>query len=641
MASGGGSRNSRPPLHHLSSYPSHALSPSLPPRSLSSPVPVPISIPSPSLSSADRRALDKVVRRLEKLGRLCDNARLALRNSPPYLPELMHETLSHLRLVWGTPRRERGGGGGEEEWEYLRAHLGQLQEKSNKAILLFKEGREKMYDESSSYRRNLTKLSLIFSHSLAEFQALFPGGQFQGDTYRLAKSEAGEFWRKAFGNKVRVPWEQFKQQLRTVHSFQEGMEAVALRSTLDLTCSDHVSIFQFDIFTRLFQPWSNLLRNWDQLAVTHPGYMAFQTYDQVKERLERHRHRPGSYIFRLSCTRLGQWAIGHVTHDGTVVQTIPHNSPLYNALIQGQREGLYLYPDGRDFNPDLSSLYQPVTPSRIQVTEEQYALYCDMGSSFQLCKICTERDKSVRLQPCAHLLCLPCLHAWQKSDGHSCPFCRCEIRGTEQITIDPYEPPPPHRQGAREEGKEDEDEDEDEEDLEDVELVMQKVALMKASSLTESSNSPSLAPPSLPPRPNSPAPPTLPPRPSVSDMLRKYSNFRTGLNNSSTERERLAVDRHWDERSSSEEDNSGGSTHSQFTASGISSTESQRPPGSQDSRNSSVPWQQGARDEREEWTAVLLSEGYSRAEVDKALSISPQDLDLARDILHSFAGARL
>lgn len=31
------------------------------------------------------------------------------------------------------------------------------------------------------------------------------------------------------------------------------MEAMALRSTVDITCNDHVSIFEFDIFTRLFQ----------------------------------------------------------------------------------------------------------------------------------------------------------------------------------------------------------------------------------------------------------------------------------------------------------------------------------------------------------------------------------------------------
>lgn len=49
-----------------------------------------------------------------------------------------------------------------------------------------------------------------------------------------------------------------------------------------------------------------------------------------------------SYIFRLSCTRLGQWAIGYVTNDGNILQTIPHNKPLFQALIDGYREGLYV-----------------------------------------------------------------------------------------------------------------------------------------------------------------------------------------------------------------------------------------------------------------------------------------------------------
>lgn len=46
-----------------------------------------------------------------------------------------------------------------------------------------------------------------------------------------------------------------------------------------------------------------------------------------------------SFIFRLSCTRMGQWAIGHVTPEGDIIQTIPQNKPLYQALIQGFKEG--------------------------------------------------------------------------------------------------------------------------------------------------------------------------------------------------------------------------------------------------------------------------------------------------------------
>lgn len=52
-----------------------------------------------------------------------------------------------------------------------------------------------------SCRRNLTKLSLIFSHMLAEIKALFPGGQFQGDTFRITKADAADFWRTYFGEK--------------------------------------------------------------------------------------------------------------------------------------------------------------------------------------------------------------------------------------------------------------------------------------------------------------------------------------------------------------------------------------------------------------------------------------------------------
>ena len=113
-----------------------------------------------------------------------------------------------------------------------------------------------------------------------------------------------------------------------VHPIGTGLEAMALKSTIDLTCNDYISNFEFDVFTRyikqyfnnhphnclltssfiivyskdvrykylrhrLFQPWTNLLRNWQILAVTHPGYVAFLTYDEVKARLSRHINKPG------------------------------------------------------------------------------------------------------------------------------------------------------------------------------------------------------------------------------------------------------------------------------------------------------------------------------------------------------------
>lgn len=140
-----------------------------------------------------------------------------------------------------------------------------------------------------------------------------------------------------------VPWKIFRQELSKVHTISSGLEAMALKTTIDLTCNDYISNFEFDVFTRLFQPWNTLLRNWQILAVTHPGYVAFLTYDEVKARLQKYMTKAGSYVFRLSCTRLGQWAIGYVTADGEILQTIPQNKSLCQALLDGHRLVFFVF----------------------------------------------------------------------------------------------------------------------------------------------------------------------------------------------------------------------------------------------------------------------------------------------------------
>lgn len=58
----------------------------------------------------------------------------------------------------------------------------------------------------------------------------------------------------------------------------------------------------------------------------------------------------------------------------------------YNLLVfiinLINREGFYLYPDGQQENPDLSSAVQSPTEDHITVTQEQYELYCEMGKFF-------------------------------------------------------------------------------------------------------------------------------------------------------------------------------------------------------------------------------------------------------------------
>ena len=60
-------------------------------------------------------------------------------------------------------------------------------------------------------------------------------------------------------------------------------------------------VYMIDYFAlfRLFQPWTTLLRNWQILAVTHPGYVAFLTYDEVKARLQKYITKPGRYVHVL------------------------------------------------------------------------------------------------------------------------------------------------------------------------------------------------------------------------------------------------------------------------------------------------------------------------------------------------------
>lgn len=85
--------------------------------------------------------------------------------------------------------------------EHFNVFICNLIRKCKQAVKLFKEGKDKMFDENSHYRRNLTKLSLVFSHMLSELKAIFPNGIFAGDQFRITKCDAAEFWRNNFGNR--------------------------------------------------------------------------------------------------------------------------------------------------------------------------------------------------------------------------------------------------------------------------------------------------------------------------------------------------------------------------------------------------------------------------------------------------------
>lgn len=104
------------------------------------------------LTSADLKLLNKVLKRLQKLHRLCTDQRLCLKNSPPYLPELVRETVNLLSDIWAPYRGSLSAVPRGDEGEYLRIHVQHLLDKTDRAILLFKEGKEKIFEEKSNYR---------------------------------------------------------------------------------------------------------------------------------------------------------------------------------------------------------------------------------------------------------------------------------------------------------------------------------------------------------------------------------------------------------------------------------------------------------------------------------------------------------
>ena len=389
----------------------------------------------PKFTFGHKRSLEKTWKLMDRVVKCCQKPGMNLNNSPPFILEILPETYQHLKLIH--TKYSSDSKFPTNDNQYSQVFLRNLQARCEQTLKLFKDAREDMFNEESEHRHKLTRHTLVFNHMLSELKAVFPNGRFIGERYLITKKEtAGEFWKSNFGFSVLVDWRTFYHALRAVHNIDSSFFSLnALKQTIDLTCDDYISIFEFDVFTRLFQPWSTLLSNWRILAVTHPGYKAFLTYDELKARLQRHIDKPGSYVFRLSCTRLGQWAIGYVTPDRQILQTIVQNISLSQALAETK---FYLYPDGNDEDPNLKLLCSEMTGDErnVTVTEEQYEIYCGVGNSFQTCKICFENDKDIRLEPCNHLLCTSCLISWQESDGQGCPYCRTEIKDTVQIAMD-------------------------------------------------------------------------------------------------------------------------------------------------------------------------------------------------------------
>lgn len=153
---------------------------------------------SPPKLVIDKKTIEKSWKLMDKVVKSCQQQKMNLKNSPPFILDILPDTYQHLKLVYSKYEDRLHL---LNDNEYFRIFIENLMNKCKKTIKLFKDGKEKMFDETSHYRRNLTKLSLVFSHMLAELKAVFPNGTFSGDNFRITKSDAAEWWKKSFPEK--------------------------------------------------------------------------------------------------------------------------------------------------------------------------------------------------------------------------------------------------------------------------------------------------------------------------------------------------------------------------------------------------------------------------------------------------------
>ena len=144
----------------------------------------------------DKKLIEKSWKLMDKVVKLCNNQKMNLKNSPPYILDILPDTYQHLRTI-SNKYEDRMQVLNDNE--YFKIYMDTLMVKCKQAIKKFKDAGARMYDEHSEDRRDLTKISLVFSHMLAELKALFPEGTFVGPNgYRITKADASTWWKASF-----------------------------------------------------------------------------------------------------------------------------------------------------------------------------------------------------------------------------------------------------------------------------------------------------------------------------------------------------------------------------------------------------------------------------------------------------------
>lgn len=173
---------------------------------------------------------------------------MRLINSPPYIIDILPDICQVFNTIYFVYENKLGQ---LNEIDYFCVLIQNCLAKFQELLDLFKSAGKRMYEETSPERQKLIKYTLTYSHILAEMKSMFPKDGYEGESFRVAKKDAAEFWKTNFGERVIVGWREFELKLNRVHQISNQLELNSLRETIQLTKTKYVSIFEFDIFTRL------------------------------------------------------------------------------------------------------------------------------------------------------------------------------------------------------------------------------------------------------------------------------------------------------------------------------------------------------------------------------------------------------
>ncbi|KAM7538477.1 hypothetical protein Aperf_G00000068423 [Anoplocephala perfoliata] len=233
---------------------------------------------------------------------------------------------------------------------------------------------------------------IIKFHYLAlEINYFFPNGQITNEQV-FGKAYAQEWWNASFESELFVKKEEFYDKFYETFREVSPIKAVFLE-TICFSSYEYVSKFDFDLFTRLFGNKEHLIRVFQRL-VNHLGYLKNGTYASSINALELCR-KPGSYIFRISTSKIGIWSIAYVDTSSRILQAMCYDWSVFFSLNYGIQQGIYRYPKGVEYFDDLSDLCELIGP------REQLP-------NAPRCENCHANPINTRLEPCGHVCCRAC-----------------------------------------------------------------------------------------------------------------------------------------------------------------------------------------------------------------------------------------